>query len=112
MSSSPPKPLFAEEKKEQAANQKTTTSPPANPSTTSTINEKLPPGAYKARVNWVDGLSVRAEPNAESQRLSGVEYKTELIILGTSEDGKWLKIRRSEGTLEGWIKAGNVDKIE
>jgi Bacterial SH3 domain len=117
MNANPPKPMFAEEKKEETT---TTTQKPSTPQSTpvaasSPEAEKpknLPPGAYMARVTWAEGLSVRTEPGREAERIAGVDYNQELIVLQESEDKLWQKIRLAEGTLEGWIKAGNVEKIE
>lgn len=72
--------------------------------------EKLPAGAYKAKVNWSSGLSLRAEPSREAERIGGVDYNTELIILEKSSDGDWEKVRVPGTNQEGWIKAGNVEK--
>ncbi|MCU0532848.1 MAG: SH3 domain-containing protein [Hydrococcus sp. Prado102] len=118
MNANPPKPMFAEEKKEETPKtaQKPST-PQATPVAAASPEpekppENLPPGAYKARVTWAEGLSVRTEPGREAERIAGVDYNQELIVLQESEDKQWQKIRLAEGTLEGWIKAGNVEKVE
>ena len=73
--------------------------------------EKVPAGAYKAKVNWSSGLSLRAEPSKDSQRIGGVDYNTELIVLEKSSDGNWEKVRVVGSDKEGWIKSGNVQKL-
>jgi hypothetical protein len=73
--------------------------------------EKLPAGAYKAKVNWSSGLSLRAKPSKEAERIGGVDYNTELIILEKSSDGNWEKVRVAGSDKEGWIKTGNVEKL-
>lgn len=70
----------------------------------------LPQGAYKGTVTWSSGLSLRAEPNTSAGRVGGVDYNSELIILETSQDGQWQKVRVANGTQEGWVKAGNIKK--
>ncbi|GBF80718.1 SH3 domain-containing protein [Aphanothece sacrum] len=134
MSSTPPKPTFAEEKpkpKVTAKDESKTTpqvaktpvqevpkqevaakEPEPSPEVKEEETEKLPDGAYKATVNWSTGLSLRAEPGQEAERIGGVDYNTELIILSTSPDGNWQKVRVAGGSQEGWIKAGNVQKVE
>jgi hypothetical protein len=77
---------------------------------TANKDSALPQGAYKGRVTWSSGLSLRAEPNTSASRVGGVDYNSELIILETSQDGQWQKVRVANGTQEGWIKAGNVKK--
>ncbi len=122
MTSLPAKPVFTEEKQPVATTKPTTTKTPAqevkeepsptpSPETEEPEKPELPPGAYKAKVNWSEGLSIRSEPNADASRIGGFEYNQELIILETSSDGKWQKARLAGGEQEGWIKAGNVEKI-
>lgn len=132
MASNPPKPVFSEENPEKSPIAQKSPSPKPsvipkpideaseakeNPETPSPEpspeeEEKLPAGAYKARVNWSGGLSLRAEPSTEATRVGGVEYNTNVIILEKSADGKWQKVRLAGGEQEGWIKAGNVEKEE
>jgi hypothetical protein len=116
MNVNPPKPMFVEEKKEEtptnAQKPSTPQSTPVAASSPESEPKNLPPGAYMARVTWAEGLSVRTEPGREAERIAGVDYNQELIVLQESEDKQWQKIRLAEGTLEGWIKAGNVEKIE
>jgi hypothetical protein len=126
MTSNPPKPVFAEEeeKKTQAVpvklsqpptpkQPKEEKKPTPQPSTEEKEEkEKLPAGAYKARVTWSDGLSLRAEPSKSASRVGGVEYNRELIVLESSRDGQWQKIKISTTGQEAWVKAGNVAKIE
>jgi Bacterial SH3 domain len=120
MLQSPTKPTFAEEKpKEQpkATNQKTAQKTTKKetvtmPTPTVKAEDKLPQGAYKAKVTWSGGLSLRSEPSTDSERVGGLDYNRELVVLQTSGDGKWQKIRTVDGNLEGWIKAGNVKRNE
>jgi len=79
--------------------------------TTTEVVESEPEG-YRGRVIWSEGLTVRAEPDINSDRLGGVSYNQELIILETSHDETWQKIRIPEDNLEGWVKAGNLEKID
>jgi hypothetical protein len=125
MLQSPTKPTFAEEKpKEKPKASKSKTEPKTTtkketvttptPTTTPTVKaeEKLPQGAYKATVTWSGGLSLRSEPSIDSERVGGVAYNQELVVLQTSNDGKWQKIRTVDDSIEGWVKAGNVKKSE
>jgi hypothetical protein len=116
MSTPPDKPLFAEEKKQQALARKVTTADRKktvpNPVTEVKGLEDMPTGTYKAIVSWPEGLSLRAGPSTESARLGSLGYKAELTILGTSEDGNWQKVKVTASDREGWIKAGNIQKVE
>jgi hypothetical protein len=122
MTAPPPKPIFAEEKEKPVA-EKPQPSPTAtaeieNPQPTETVaeaekeenKEELPPGAYQARVTWSEGLSLRATPGQDAERIGGVGYNSQLIILKTQ--GQWQQVRLPGSGQEGWIKAGNVEKVE
>ncbi|GFE67870.1 SH3 domain-containing protein [Chroococcus sp. FPU101] len=117
MSAPPDKPLFAEEKKQQALAKKATTTTTQNKATTNPVTEvksieDIPTGNYKAFVSWSKGLSLRAEPSTESARLGSLGYKAEIMVLGTSDDGNWQKVKVIETNQEGWIKAGNIEKMQ
>lgn len=73
--------------------------------------EELPDGAYYAKVTWSTGLSLRAEPTTDAQRVGGVGYNSKLIVLSTTPDGDWQKIRLIDSGQEAWVKAGNVEKV-
>lgn len=128
MSTDPPKPTFAEENSQEKTATKTDSKPVAkNEAETAKVEEvavtdanteevieepeELPPGAYRARVTWSTGLSLRAEPGQEAARIGGVGYNSELIILKTSADGDWQQVRLLGSQQEGWVKAGNVEKV-
>jgi uncharacterized protein YgiM (DUF1202 family) len=114
MTSAPPKPIFAEEKKELAAKQEAAQkkSAPKAVQPTPSPSPEAPSNSYKARVSWSEGLSLRAEPSTESARLGTVPYKAEILVLGTNPENTWQKIRLLSSGEEGWIKGGNVEKIE
>lgn len=118
MATSPEKPVFAEEKeKTKEVSAKKTVKPSktdVNPSPTPQASpeaekEELPAGAYKARVTWSDGLSLRGNPSSEAERIGGLGYNARVIILST--EGQWQKVRIPSSGQEGWIKSGNVEKI-
>ena len=137
MNSNPPKPVFTEEKKEETKEEKTAVKPspipttpvqeqpqaavkespnaPApkaspKPSPEETKKETTSEG-YQARVTWQSGLSLRSQPTSESTRLGGLDYNTKVSVVGTSSDGQWQRVRLSDGR-EGWIKAGNISRVQ
>jgi outer membrane biosynthesis protein TonB len=125
MNSNPPKPVFTEEKKEETKEEKAAkpqaevkespTAAPApkaapKPSPEASKKETTSEG-YQARVTWQSGLSLRSEPTSESTRLGGLDYNTKVSVVGTSSDGQWHRVRLSDGR-EGWIKAGNISRVE
>lgn len=128
LAATPNKPVFSEENKpkpkitipDKKSPDKSATKPEKSPSPKETpkvspspkAKEDLPQGAYKAKVTWSGGLSLRSNPSKDSERLSGVDYDDELIVLETSADGVWAKVRSVEGEQEGWVKVGNFKKTE
>ncbi|TFI55721.1 SH3 domain-containing protein [Mastigocladus laminosus UU774] len=74
--------------------------------------ESLPPGAYKGRVTWKQGLRLRKEPTPEAERVGGVAFNQKVIVLEESSDNDWQKIRLENGDQEGWVKSGNVAKFD
>ncbi|MDJ0846001.1 SH3 domain-containing protein [Crocosphaera sp.] len=127
MNANPEKPTFAEEKapettakaeSQPVAKQQTKTQPVEEVVATEPVieeeetDEDLPDGAYRAKVTWSTGLSLRSQPDSEADRIGGVEYNSELIVLQTSADGDWQQVRLPGSQSEGWVKAGNVAKVE
>ncbi|MDB9509038.1 SH3 domain-containing protein [Microcystis aeruginosa CS-338/01] len=135
MNSNPPKPVFTEEKKEETKEEKAAKPIPTTPvqeqpqaevkeSPTAAPAPKVAPKpspearkkettseGYQARVTWQSGLSLRSQPTTESTRLGGLDYNTKVSVVGTSSDGQWHRVRLSDGR-EGWIKAGNISRVE
>ncbi|MTJ10970.1 MULTISPECIES: SH3 domain-containing protein [unclassified Anabaena] len=122
----PPKPMFANDNpssntpkpkasvKPLAGGKATPkSSPKPKPTPTPTeSSDSLPPGAYQGTVTWPQGLSIRSEPDANSQSTGGVAGNKEVIILEESADKKWQKIRIPDTNQEGWVKAGNIKRSE
>lgn len=120
LSITPAKPIFAEEQPKkappakQASNvQASKPKPKSQPASTPSQPpaQQLPPGAYKARVTWSEGLSMRDAPNTNSQRVGGVMFNQEVIVLKQSDDQKWQQVRLANGDQVGWIKSGNTEKV-
>ena len=127
MNANPEKPTFAEENPPETtakadsqpmAKQETKTQPVEEVVATEPVmeeeetDENLPDGAYRAKVTWSTGLSLRSQPDSDAERIGGVEYNSELIVLQTSADGGWQQVRLPNSQSEGWVKAGNVEKVE
>ncbi len=71
---------------------------------------ELPPNAYRAEVTWPQGLSLRAEPDVNADRIGGVGFEEKIIILEDSADGKWQRVRVPGSEQEGWVKGGNTKR--
>lgn len=71
---------------------------------------EIPADAYRAVVTWPEGLSLRAEPSVNAGRVGGIAGDASIIILGTSADGNWQRVRLPWSNQEGWVKAGNTKR--
>jgi len=120
----PPKPVFANDKVTIKAQTPPSSNPPqptpslaAQSSAEATLSESssanpLEPGAYKARVTWNEGLILRSEPNLDAERIGGLEHDQRIVVLEESADKKWQRVRLEDGEQEGWIKAGNIERVQ
>jgi hypothetical protein len=113
----PERPTFSEEKPQPSPGAKKAT----RPNSTSAISKQatpvkaspkeLPAGAYKARISWSEGLILRDAAGADAARIGGVAFNQEVFVLQESADQRWQKVRIADGELEGWIKAGNAERV-
>ena len=119
LSVTPERPTFAEEKPKQpiinaspANKNKTSPSPILSPAPSPvTPSPEAEPGLYKGVINWSDGLILRDAPGNSSNRIGGVGYNQQVVVLEESTDQNWQKIRIVATGKVGWVKAGNMDKI-
>ena len=72
--------------------------------------EPLPPNAYRAEVTWPEGLSLRAQPTIDAERIGGIQFEDTIVILETSADGAWQQVRLQNGQ-EGWVSGGNTERV-
>jgi hypothetical protein len=132
LTASPPKPIFPEELPEQnqpSLEGDTTVTfeetPESGESDLSTPEEASPvseaesvptpaidPNAYEARVTQPIGLVLRQGPSTETTRLGGVGFNEQLLILEESPDGQWLRVRLEGSDIEGWVRAGNTERVD
>jgi hypothetical protein len=127
-SASPPRPTFDNErgmtpkpvaKKSDPKNQQAqksesaSPSPAASPSPTPTPQATASPaGKYLATVSYGEGLSVRSDPSVDAERIGGVDYQENVVVLEESSDQQWQRIRSEASGVEGWVKAGNIERAE
>lgn len=119
----PAKPIFANDKKVKAQRPLSSTTDKrqqvsaVKPSTTPTPIQAISPklletGAYQARVTWPQGLLLRSEPNFEAERIGGLGYNQQIVVLEESLDKSWQRVRPEDSEQEGWIRTGNTERIE
>jgi hypothetical protein len=125
----PPKPTFAEERsggknktapaKPNAKNAKSkpNTSPSASPTPAKpevakdpSKATKLDPSAYDAKVIWPEGVSLKLQPQQGAGKNGGVAFNERVAIVKESDDKQWVLIQPEKTDIQGWVKAGNVDK--
>ncbi len=116
----PPKPLYGDEQAAVAPAAEATAAPtvPAEPPppeavpATAATEPALAPGTYKALVVQPIGLIMREGPGTEHAQVGGVDYNESLIVLEEPADQGWIKVRVVANGQEGWVKAGNTQKVE
>ncbi len=114
LSAPPPRPVFDNDfsaSPKPAPKQKATPKPVAKPPSPSPT-PALEAGAYLAIVSYPEGLAVRDNPSSEAERIGGVDAQQRIVVLETSPDQQWQRIRSESGNLEGWVKAGNTEKVQ
>jgi uncharacterized protein YgiM (DUF1202 family) len=57
-------------------------------------------------------LVLRQGPSRETERIGGLDYNQRVTVLETSSDGEWTRIRLTGSGVEGWVKAGNTERID
>ncbi|MBD1834641.1 SH3 domain-containing protein [Cyanobacteria bacterium FACHB-472] len=118
LSTPPAKPMYANDKsvlKAKAAaiaSKKPTSASSAPASPTPTASAPLEPGAYIASVTWPEGLSLRENPSLEASRVGGVGFNQRVVVIKESDDKRWQQVRLENGEQQGWIKAGNVKRVD
>lgn len=123
----PSKPVFAndnpapkdsdskQKKTESTSKSEATPEASATPTPSETPTEKaeeLPKGAYRGKITWPQGVSLRSEPAQDSERVGGAGFNEKIIVLEESPDKVWKKVRVESSKIEGWTKVGNVEKVE
>ena len=116
----PPRPVF--ENEPPIASSSSADSQPKSGSGTSAAKQNtqansqgnsnsLPPGSYRARVTWPDGLILRDRPSYDANSIGGIGFNQNVIVLEVTSDYEWEKVRLEDSQQEGWVKGGNTEKI-
>jgi uncharacterized protein YgiM (DUF1202 family) len=106
----PPRPVFENEKPIASSAQSGSGTPVAKQNTQANANS-LPPGSYRARVTWPDGLILRDRPSYDATSIGGIEFNKNVIVLEVTSDNEWEKVRVENSNQEGWVKGGNTEKL-
>jgi len=110
----PPKPMFANDKPTLKVHRPIAKAKPQSQllKPTDSSSKPVEPGAYRARVTWSDGLSLRSEPNQSAEHVASLNYNQKVVVLAQSNDQSWQRVRLEGSDTEGWIKAGNTEPVE
>jgi cytoskeletal protein RodZ len=117
----PPRPTFPNDKpaakaKPVSAPAKPSPKPSPSPSPSPTPSETPSPkpteaAGYPARITQPMGLNIREGPSVDANRLSGVDYDQQVIVLEDSEDKEWQRVRVEGTDIQGWIKSGYTERV-
>lgn len=110
-SSSPPKPIFANDPESVKNPSQTTGSASQAESSANPEGAAAPEDeSYQARVIYPQGLILRDIAAEDANRIGGIGYNEVITILEKSEDGRFQRVRLESGE-EGWVSAGNVERV-
>ncbi len=121
--SPPPRPTFSNDNPSPAAKapetspsptttpSPATASPKPSPSPSPRPSPSTSPTTKRARITLSEGLNIRQAPAADAERIDGVDYNDEVIILEESPDKEWTKVRVASTGVEGWIKSGYTEPM-
>ncbi len=70
-----------------------------------------PTDGYAARVVQPIGLVLRSNPAYDSPPIGGIDFNQQVTVLEQSPDGVWIRVRLAGSNQEGWVKAGNTEKV-
>ncbi|MBW4554220.1 MAG: SH3 domain-containing protein [Aphanocapsa sp. GSE-SYN-MK-11-07L] len=107
LSTPPERPVFDNER----TNQPSPSAQPDKPAPAATAPSPSPTDGYLATVSFSSGLSVRDNPSNDAARIGGVGFEEEVVVLEDSADGDWQRIRSQTSNVEGWVKAGNLKRV-
>jgi uncharacterized protein YgiM (DUF1202 family) len=113
LSVQPKRPQFAEENKPKPKPKPSVTPKPTESEKSADPKkeeQELPVGAYGATVIWEQGVSLRQEATDSSAKIGGVAFKEKVTVMQENTEKTWAQVRNSDGTLEGWLKSGNLER--
>jgi cytoskeletal protein RodZ len=116
----PPKPTFPNDSPPSKAKSikavqasASVTKPSSAPSPTPSAQaspKKTETTGTKGRVMLSQGVNLREDPDRDSERIGGIDYNEEVVVLEDSPDGEWQKVRVEGSGQEGWIKSGFIER--
>jgi uncharacterized protein YgiM (DUF1202 family) len=84
----------------------------ATPNTAKAELSAIQDGTYPALVVYQGELIVRESPASTGKAVDKLTPDETVIVTGTSDDGRWQKIRVGSTNTEGWISNGNLKRAQ
>jgi hypothetical protein len=107
ISTHPPKPVFAEERE----GSKTAIIPQNSQLVGTDVTiQKLAPEAYDAKVIWKDGVSLRKDPDSNTEKVGSLAFEAKVAVIKTSDDKVWTLVQPETENIQGWVKSNNIEK--
>lgn len=78
----------------------------------SKLDKPLPPGAFEGKVIQPIGLVLRQSASLDGAPAGGIGFNEKVVVLESSPDGNWQKVRLMNSDREGWVKGGNIEKVQ
>ncbi len=114
-STSPPKPIFANDPEAVKESPQSGSTPNAEisstPKASASPQQANEADGYQAQVVYPQGLILRDTPTLDASQVGGIGYEKTVTVLAESQDKQWQQIRLESGQ-EGWVKAGNTQRID
>jgi len=111
LTQTPPKPIFANDIEATTPPAKVTKTPTKSGSAAGSSTSSKPSG-YRARVVFPDGLLLRDSPSVNANQIGDVAHNEEVLVLAESSDQLWQRVRLKTEDVEGWVKAGYIERVE
>ncbi len=54
---------------------------------------------------------LRGAPGIDGEPIGGVDYNEQVVVIEDSADKQWQRIRIEGSDREGWVKAGNLSRV-
>jgi hypothetical protein len=107
----PARPSFSNDQPAVTATQAENSQGGATSEGSGNASDALPENAYRAKVIWPDGLILRDRPGYEANSIGGLDFNAQVVVLETSSDKEWEKVRIEGSGQDGWVKGGNTERL-
>lgn len=111
----PPKPMFPNDKPSPKPPQAAIAPKPKptqpQPTPSATPSPKPSAAGYSAKITLSEGLNIRSNPSVDAERVGGIDFDEEVIVLEETPDQAWQRVRVKTSNVEGWIKSGHTERM-